>query len=154
MTGNASEPLAEGAIMAIEVTEESPLQRLVGDVDLIVSLIDFDPGRQAWRDCCSSTHHAGSRCSGNQEKKMDSCFGSHGKIAWGSWPWRLGDGNAHGLSRRRGQAARRNVQKRVPMIIRVNSQRGVAICYPGDVLSRDTLTAALTRVKGDSIFDG
>jgi len=39
------------------------------------------------------------------------------------------------------------------MIIRANGQRGVAICYPGDVLSRDTLTAALTRVKGDSDFD-
>jgi hypothetical protein len=42
------------------------------------------------------------------------------------------------------------------MIIRANShwQRSVAICYPGDVLSRDTLTAALARVKGDSTFDG
>ena len=45
MTGNASEPLAEGAIMAIEVTEESPFQSLMEYVDLIVRLIDFDPGR-------------------------------------------------------------------------------------------------------------
>jgi hypothetical protein len=50
MTGNASEPLAEGAIMAIEVTEESPFQSLMPDglmeyENLIVRLIDFDPGR-------------------------------------------------------------------------------------------------------------
>ena len=45
MTGNASEHLAECAIMAIEVTEESPFQRLVEYVDLIVILIDFDPSR-------------------------------------------------------------------------------------------------------------